>query len=109
MSAVVCAQCWPWGLKAPSQQPVPAGPCGVSGCLDWFFSPLWLRAAAVPTAPYRTSAHIAVRPYRDDLADTVFLGGKARAMLAVKVEQALGFQGGFGSVGTLCLESIRVL
>lgn len=79
------------------------GPCGVSGCLNWFFSPLWLFAATVLTVPVQNFTPHCCQAIQEQFGrtQTVFLGRKERAALAVKVEQALGFQGGFCSLGTL--------
>lgn len=85
-----------WGLKAISQQPVPAG---VLGCFRLsqlvLLSPL-ASCSCCPDSP-STELHPTLLPGHAGMIwqDAVFLGRKERAVSAMKVERALGFQGGF--------------
>lgn len=60
VSALMGSLCLAWSVVAlGTKGHFPAagacrGPCGVSGCLNWFFSPLWFLAAAVPTVPVQS-------------------------------------------------------
>lgn len=102
LSGVACAPWWHWGLKAISQQPLPAGSLWCFRLSELVLLSPVAPCSCCPDSP-STELHPTLLSGHTGMIwqDTDSFFRKKRAILAVQVEQALGFQGGFCSVRTL--------